>query len=250
MIPRSVSASLVTFEREIYDYRKNILFFALRNLLQPVFFVMVIGVGLGSMVKMPGREPYLQFMLPGILMMCVVQVCYQHFSSEIWMSKNHEGYLELLTMAAPIRPREAVAGYLLAGIVIAFFAVLCFLLPIWLFLPGFHISLSALILFTIGLALFFTSAGIVVGVSVLDPHNLATVSIFVTMPLTYLCGVFFPTDMYPPPLRVLIEAIPLTQAIEGLRSGTFPLFEIAFVWAAAAMAAFSAAVIFERKMRL
>ncbi|MDM7934690.1 MAG: ABC transporter permease [Methanothrix sp.] len=250
MIPRSVSASLVTFEREIYDYRKNILFFALRNLLQPVFFVMVIGVGLGSMVKMPGREPYLQFMLPGILMMCVVQVCYQHFSSEIWMSKNHEGYLELLTMAAPIRPREAVAGYLLAGIVIAFFAVLCFLLPVWLFLPGFHISLSALILFTIGLALFFTSAGIVVGVSVLDPHNLATVSIFVTMPLTYLCGVFFPTDMYPQPLRVLIEAIPLTQAIEGLRSGTFPLFEIAFVWAAAAMAAFSAAVIFERKMRL
>lgn len=169
MIHRAVSASLVTFEREIYDYRKNIFYFALRNLIQPVFFVLVIGVGLGSMVNMPGQSSYLQFMLPGILMMCVVQVCYQHFSSEIWMSKNHEGYLELLTMAAPIKPREAVAGYLLTGIVIAFFAVLCFLLPVWLFLPGFQISLSVLILFTIGLALFFTSAGIVVGVSVLDP---------------------------------------------------------------------------------
>lgn len=250
MIPRAVSASLVTFEREIYDYRKNILFFALRNLIQPFFFVLVIGVGLGSMVNMPGGQSYLGFMLPGILMMCVVQVCYQHFSSEIWMSKNHEGYLELLTMTAPIKPREAVAGYLLTGIVIAFFAVLCFLAPITLFLPGFQISYPALILLTIGLALFFTSAGIVVGVTVLDPHNLATVSIFVTMPLTYLCGVFYPPEMYPPAARVLIEIIPLTQAIEGLRSGAFPMFEIAYVWATAALSVVFAAWMFERNMHL
>jgi ABC-type polysaccharide/polyol phosphate export permease len=250
MIPRAVSASLVTFEREIYDYRKNIFYFALRNLIQPVFFVLVIGVGLGSLVKLPGRESYLGFMLPGILMMSVVQVCYQHFSSEIWMSKNHEGYLELLTMTAPIKPREAVAGYLLTGIVVAFFAILCFLLPFWLFLPGFHISLIALVLFTTGLALFFTSAGIVVGVSVLDPHNLTTVSIFVTMPLTYLCGVFFPLEMYPQPIRMPIEAIPLTQAIAGLRSEAFPLFEIAYVWVAAALAVIIAVRIFERKMHL
>ncbi len=51
MIPRAVSASLVTFEREIYDYRKNLFLFALRNLIQPFFFVLVIGIGLGSMVK-------------------------------------------------------------------------------------------------------------------------------------------------------------------------------------------------------
>lgn len=250
MIPRAVSASLVTFEREIYDYRKNLFYFALRNLVQPVFFVLVIGVGLGSMVNMPGRESYLSFMLPGILMMSVVQVTYQHFSSEIWMSKNHEGYLELLTMTAPIRPGEAVAGYLLTGIVVAFFAVLCFLLPVWLFLPGFRISLAALVLFTIGLALFFTSAGIVVGVKVLDPHNLTTVSIFVTMPLTYLCGVFFPLDMYPQPARVLVELIPLTQAIEGLRGEAFPFVEIGYVWAAAAVAVVFAVRMFEKNMHL
>jgi len=37
MIPRAVSASLVTFEREIYDYRKNLFLFALRNLIQGLF---------------------------------------------------------------------------------------------------------------------------------------------------------------------------------------------------------------------
>ena len=250
MIPRAVSASLVTFEREIYDYRKNLFLFALRNLIQPFFFVLVIGIGLGSMVSLPGRESYLSFMIPGILMMCVVQVCYQHFSSEIWMSKNHEGYLELLTMTAPIKPREAVAGYLLTGIVVAFFAVLCFLLPVWLFLSGFHISLVALILFTIGLALFFTSAGIIVGVTVRHPHNLTTVSLFITMPLTYLCGVFIPTEMYPKAARMLIEIIPLTQAIEGLRNGGVPIFEIAYVWAAAALAVIGAVRCFEKNMHL
>ncbi|HOI68548.1 MAG: ABC transporter permease [Methanothrix sp.] len=248
MIPRPILASLVTFEREIRDYRKNIFYFALRNLIQPVFFVLVIGVGLGSFVNLPGRESYLSFMLPGILMMSVVQVCYQHFSSEIWMSKNHEGYLELLTMTAPIKPREAVAGYLLTGIVVAFFAVLCFLLPVWLLLPGFAISLSALMLFTIGLALFFTSAGIVVGVSVLDPHTLTTVGIFITMPLTYLCGVFVPVEMYPPSFRLMIEVIPLTPAIEGLREGGLPIAEIIYVWCAAALAVVAAIKVFERNM--
>jgi ABC-type multidrug transport system permease subunit len=166
------------------------------------------------------------------------------------MSKNHEGYLELLTMTAPIKPCEAVAGYLLTGIIIALFAVLCFLVPIWLFLPAFHISLPALILFTIGLGLFFASVGIVVGVSVLDPHNLTTISLFVTVPLTYLCGVFFPINMYPQPVRMLIEFIPLTQAIEGLRSGEFPLVEIVYVWAAATIAVLVAMWKFEKKMHI
>lgn len=201
-------------------------------------------------LKLPGHESYPGFMLPGILVMSVVQVCYQHFSSEILMSKNHEGYLELLTMTAPIKPREAVAGYLLTGIVVASFAVLCFLLLVCLFLPGFHISLIAFVLFTTGLALFFTSAGIVVGVTVLDPHNLTTVSIFVTMPLTYLCGVFFPLEMYSQPIRMTIEVIPLIQAIAGLRSGAFPLFEISCVWAAAALAVIVATRMFEKNMHL
>jgi ABC-type multidrug transport system permease subunit len=89
-----------------------------------------------------------------------------------------------------------------------------------------------------------------VGVSVLDPHNLTTVSIFVTMPLTCLCSVFFPLVMCPQPIRMLIEAIPLTQAIAGLRSGVFPLFEISYVWVAAALAVIIAVRMFEKKMHL
>lgn len=250
MIPRSFKAAMVTFEREIYDYRKNIFYFSLRNLIQPIFFVLVIGVGLGSLVDMPGRGSYLSFMLPGVLMMCVVQVTYQHFSSEIWMSKNHEKYLELLTMTAPIKPIEALAGYLLTGVVIGLFAVTCFLIPVVLFLPDFDIPLFSLLLFTMGLAIFFTAMGIIVGVRIVDPHNLTTVSIFITMPLTYLCGVFFPLDMYPEIVRWLIELIPLTQAIEGLRYGGFPLMQMIYVWSTAFLAALAATKIFERNMHL
>lgn len=108
--------------------------------------------------------------------------------------------------AAGNTDEERGAG-LLSIIVVAFFAVLCFLLPGCLFLPVFHILLIALVLFTIGLALFFTLVGIVVDVSVIDPRILTTVSIFVTMPRTYLRGVFFPLEMYPLPARMLIEAI-------------------------------------------
>lgn len=250
MTYRAIQAALVTFEREIFDYRKNILFFTLRNLMQPMLFILVIGVGLGSLVDMPGNASYLQFLLPGILMMSVVQVTFQHFSFEIWSSKNHEKYLELLTMTAPIKPFEAVAGYLLAGMTIALFAVACFMLPLSLFLPSLKVSLPSVALMAAGLGLLFTAVGIITGVCVVDPHNLSTVSIFVTLPLTYLCGVFFPMDMYPEPVKRIIDLIPLTRAIDGLRGDGFPLCEIAYVWAFAVLAASITVIIFKRKMHI
>jgi len=49
---------------------------------------------------------------------------------------------------------------------------------------------------------------------------------------------------------MLIEIIPLTQAIEGLRNGGVPIFEIAYVWAAAALAVIVAVRMFEKNMHL
>jgi ABC-type polysaccharide/polyol phosphate export permease len=68
------------------------------------------------------------------------------------------------------------------------------------------------------------------------------------MPLTYLCGVFVPVEMYPPSFRLMIEVIPLTPAIEGLREGGLPIAEIIYVWCAAALAVVAAIKVFERNM--
>jgi hypothetical protein len=46
----------------------------------------------------------------------------------------------------------------------------------------------------------------------------------------------------------MIEIIPLTQVIEGLRNGELPLAEIIYVWCAAALAVLTAIKVFERNM--
>jgi ABC-type polysaccharide/polyol phosphate export permease len=56
--------------------------------------------------------------------------------------------------------------------------------------------------------------------------------------------------MYPKAARMLIEIIPLTQAIEGLRNGGVPIFEIAYVWTMAAIAMIVATRMFEKNMHL
>ena len=107
---RSVKAITITLERELYDFYKNILHYSLRSLLTPILYLFVIGVGLGSFIRMPDNTSYIQFLIPGVLMMATVQVTHNHLSFEVLAARTYEKYLELLTMVAPIHPYEAVIG--------------------------------------------------------------------------------------------------------------------------------------------
>lgn len=247
-IMRPLRAITVTFERELYDYYKNFLYYTLRNLITPTLYILVIGMGLGSMVHMSDDISYIQFLIPGILMMTIAQVTHHHFSFEVWAAKNYEKYLETLTMIAPIRPSEAVIGYLLAGVMIAIFTVISFLIPIYIFFRSTLISLPLLLLFTLGLGILFSATGFVTGIYFDDAHHLNIANSFIIIPLSFLCGVFFPLDLYPEPIRFLIELVPLTQAIEGLRGNAILLLQIGYVWITAVIAAIMAILVFKRKM--
>ncbi len=245
---RALRAITITFERELYDFYKNIFHYSLRSLLTPMLYLLVIGIGLGSMVRMPGGTPYIQFLIPGILMMSTAQVTHLHLSFEVLAARTYEKYLELLTMVAPIRPYEAVIGYILTGVMIAIFNVIIFLIPIYIFFRTTFISLPLLLVFTVGVGILFSATGFSAGIYFDDPHHLSIVNSLVITPLSFLCGVFFPLDFYPEQIRLLIELVPLTQAIEGLRGDGILLFQVGYVWITAIIAVVLAIVIFKRKM--
>jgi ABC-type multidrug transport system permease subunit len=48
---------------------------------------------------------------------------------------------------------------------------------------------------------------------------MAKVSNFVITPMSFLCGTFFPLEKFPLPLQAVFQALPLTQAVRGLRMG-------------------------------
>jgi ABC-type multidrug transport system permease subunit len=48
---------------------------------------------------------------------------------------------------------------------------------------------------------------------------MAKMSNFIVTPMSFLCGTFFPLDRFPLFLRKIIEFLPLTQTVSGMRSG-------------------------------
>ncbi|MDW7990439.1 MAG: ABC transporter permease [Archaeoglobaceae archaeon] len=246
---RSIKAITITLEREVYDFYRNFVHYALRSLLIPTLYIIVIGLGVGSMIYIEGIR-YLEFLIPGVLMMTVVQVTHFHLSFEVLAAKTYEKYLELLTMVAPIHPHEAILGYILSGVLISVFTVLIFLIPLYFFFQTTFAPLHIILLFTAGLGAFFSATGFIAGIYFEDPHRLNIVNSLIITPLSFLCGVFFPLDLYPEQIRILIEFVPLTQAIEALRGNGSLLFQILYIWLSA-IAAFAISIaIFKKKMIL
>jgi len=243
---RSVRAISVTCEYVLYDYLIHLPYFTVRTLLSPAFYLFGFGLGVGALTKAGGLA-YFEYIFPGVLMISVMQATYSHFSSEVWISRQVDKYLELLMMVAPIYPLEAVAGYLIAGIFISLFAAGCFVVMALLVVPGLSVALWWLIGFSAGLGIFFAALGIITGVIHKDPHLFSVTGTMILLPISFLCGVFFPLDVFPQAVRYLLELIPLTQAVEGLRSGA-PLLHLLYVWGLAAVAAIVASEVFKRKI--
>ncbi|AFV12695.1 putative ABC-2-like transporter, permease protein [Thermacetogenium phaeum DSM 12270] len=243
---RSIRAIGVTCEYVLYDYLIHFPYFAVRTLLSPALYLFGFGLGVGALTQ-AGESAYFEYIFPGVLMISVMQASYTHFSTEIWISRQVDKYLELLMMVAPIYPLEAVAGYLIAGTLISLFAAGCFVLMAMLVVPGLTISLGWLLGFTVGLGIFFVSLGIISGVIHTDPHIFSATNTLIILPLSFLCGVFFPLDVFPQAIRFLLELIPLTQAVEGMRSNA-PFLHCLYVWSLAVITAVIAAGVFKRKI--
>ncbi len=186
---RSIRAMGIICEYVLYDYLIHFPYFAVRTLLSPAFYLFGFGLGVGALTS-SGEISYFNYIFPGVLMISVMQASYTHFSSEIWISRLVDKYLELLIMVASIYPLEAVAGYLIAGTFISLFAAGCFVLMAMLVVPGLSISLGWLFGFTAGLGIFFVSLGIISGVSHTDPHIFSATNTLIILPLSFLCGIF------------------------------------------------------------
>jgi ABC-type polysaccharide/polyol phosphate export permease len=65
----------------------------------------------------------------------------------------------------------------------------------------------------------FSFLGFIAGILIASHPDMAKVSSFVITPMSFLCGTFFPLEKFPPPLLALFQALPLTQAVKGLRLG-------------------------------
>jgi len=172
-----------------------------------------------------GRVRYTAFLVPGLVMMSVLQNAFANSSSSMIQSKI-TGNL-IFVLLPPLSPLDMYAAYVLGamvrGIVVGagVLAVTVWFAPLSLEHP-----LWALIFALLGSAILGT-LGLIAGIWADKFDQLAAFQNFLIMPLTFLSGVFYSIHTLPPFWQALSHFNPFFYMIDGFRYGFFGLSDIA-----------------------
>jgi ABC-2 type transport system permease protein len=212
---------LTLVRREIKRFLKVIIQTVVSPVISSFLYLLVFGVSLGSSVQMKNGIPYLSFLIPGLMVMGLINNAFQNSSSSVVTSK-FSGDLEDIRVA-PIPNFYIIwamgLGGVIRGTLVALVTGLVGLVFHYLQLGQFlwieHPIL--LIYFFIVGGVTFAFLGIFVAVLANTFDQLSAFSSFILLPLTYLGGVFISIESLMPAWQFISKLNPLFYLINGFR---------------------------------
>jgi ABC-2 type transport system permease protein len=184
-------------------------------LLTSALYVVIFGYGLGSRIREVAGVPYLEFILPGLILLSIITGSYGNTSSSLFDSKR-ERYIDDV-LISPITPFQMALAYVLGGALRGMMVgVGTFALAIPL--AGLPAERPLMLLLTsVATSVAFASLGVVAGVLATRIDHIFFLSTIVIQPLTFLGGVFYSAEMLPGPLRAATYADPIFYAVDAFR---------------------------------
>ncbi len=186
-------------------------------------YIIVFGAAMGSRIGDIKGVSYEHYIIPGLIMMTVINSAYQNSSSSIMQAKFLRFIEDILI--TPISGLEISLSYIIGGMVRGILNGILVLI-LGYFLTGFQINnwlLTFIYLFTVSWA--FAGAGVIVGIFAKTWDSIMVITNFFFMPLIFLGGVFWSIEMLPDFWRNISMVNPLYWMINGLRYATLGIFD-------------------------
>ena len=181
-------------------------------------FLLIFSLAVGTRRGDVMGVPFVHFLAPGILMMTVIQNSFANVSSSIVISKVQGNIVD--TLMPPLSAGELMVGYLAGGILRgALVAVSVSLLLFPMIGLGVAHPLLGLLYVVLGGA-FLGALGVIAGVFANKFDQMAAITNFIVMPLSFLSGTFYSLDSLPPVMQALSHANPVFYLIDGVRFAT------------------------------
>ncbi len=209
----------VLFYKELLRFWKVSFQTVAAPVLTAVLYLMIFGHVLEDHVKVYGTVAYTSFLIPGLVMMSVLQNAFANSSSSLIQSKITGNLVFLLV--TPLSHWAWFAAYVAASmvrglmvglgvfIVTAFFAVPPLVEPWWV------------IIFAVLGAGMLGSLGLIAGLWADKFDQMAAFQNFIIMPMTFLSGVFYSVHSLPPFWQTVSHLNPFFYMIDGFRRGFF-----------------------------
>ena len=184
-------------------------------LLYLIVFVQV----LQDRVKVYDAIPYTEFLIPGLMMMSMLQNAFANPSSSLIQSRV-TGNL-VFVLLTPISTREFFTAYVLAAVVRGLAVGLTVWLVSMLFIPIPVTSVIWVLVFGVLGSAMLGILGLIAGLWSEKFDQMAAFQNFLIMPLTFLSGVFYSVHSLPPFWQAVSHWNPIFYTIDGFRYGFF-----------------------------
>ena len=189
-----------------------------------LLFIFIFGYVVGGRISTIGGHRYLEFVLPGIVMMNVVNASFLQSSSQIYFSRFLR-YIEE-TLVSPLSYIEMIVGSLSVVVLRSTFTAIGILIIATFFGVTSMYSFPEFIFWTVCVSVIFGLLGIIIGLWAQNFEQLNMLTVFFISPLSMVGGVFNTADMLPGYLRWLSFANPFYYFTSGLRHAMIGYGEI------------------------
>ncbi|MCP5319591.1 MAG: ABC transporter permease [Pseudomonadales bacterium] len=187
-------------------------------------YYVIFGNLIGSRIGPMSGFDYMQFVVPGLIMMAVITNSYANVVSSFFGAKYQHSIEELLVSPTPewIILLGYTMGGMARGICVGFIVTL-----LSLAFTRLHVAHAGLTMLVVLLtSMLFSMAGLVNAVYANSFDDISIIPTFVLTPLTYLGGVFYSIDLLPPFWRALSQTNPILHMVNAFRHGVLGVSDV------------------------
>ncbi len=186
-------------------------------LLETYLYISVFGAALGSRIDNLDGHSYINFIIPGLLLMAIAMNSFANNSSSVLQQKMQRAIEDQL--ASPVSNTALLAAFTLGGLIRASIIASLTFLTAWV-LIDMTVAHPLLFIASMGICgLFFASLGVLVGLRAETFDNMSFYQTFIIQPLIFLGGIFYSASLLSEPFHTLTHINPIFYMINTVRYG-------------------------------
>lgn len=180
-----------------------------------LLYIFIFGYVIGGRIDLIAGVSYIDFVLPGILMMNVIGSSFGQSSSAMYFMRFTRSIEEILV--APLSYLEMIIGMVTATIIRAVFVGLGILVIAVLFSAASFSNIPLFIFYIVSVSIVFSLLGMLVGLWSKGFEQLNILGTFIITPLSFLGGIFYSIEMLPETAQTFTRLNPFFYFIDGIR---------------------------------
>jgi ABC-2 type transport system permease protein len=199
------------------------------SIVSMALYFAIFGKLIGARVGEMGGQSYINYIVPGLIMMSVITNAYANVVSSFFGSKFQRNIEEMLV--APMPSALIMWGYLIGGTLRGLVVGLLVFGVAHIF-TDLHIQhMGIMWLVAILTAFLFSLMGLLNGIFAKKFDDINIVPTFVLTPLTYLGGVFYSVHLLPPFWQKVTHLNPIFYVVNAFRYGVSGYSDVSMTWA-------------------